>query len=157
MGWALNVQLVEGCTAAELAAELGGRLDEGSTADGLTALSAHDGPAWIGEVHGWGVVCDPAFAHSQQDHLELSRGRRVLALLLHTTATVYGVSWYVDGATVRRAVYVEGEVAESAGEPLPQERVPDPPHAEDWAPAVMRGLTGVGLRELVAARYTRLS
>jgi hypothetical protein len=158
MGWSLHVQLVEGCSAAELADLLGGHADESTATDGHTALasSVHNKDVWVGGVEGWGIVSDPAFAHSEQDHLRLSRGRRVCSLLLHTTATVYGVSWYVDGATVRRAVYAEGEVAESTGAPLPEEDVPYRPYQEDWAPEVVQRLTGVTLGDLDNARYLRL-
>jgi hypothetical protein len=156
MGWSLHVQLVEGRSATELAAELGGRPD-GPPTDGLDALGSAVEDVWVGELPGWGVVSDPAFAFAESDHCRLSRGRRVLSLLLHTTATVYGVTWYVDGATVRRTVHVEGEPVESVGDALPEEDVPFSPAGEDWAPEIMQRLTGVTLGDIQRARFTRLA
>jgi hypothetical protein len=103
----------------------------------------------------WTLVSDPtveAFGSTEVGE-ELAGGGRAFAFLIHSTSTVYGFSWYVGGALVRRAIYVEGVPKEEAGQPLAEESGLPDPASEDHVSDLAVRLTGLAWAELFALSF----
>lgn len=56
---------------------------------------------------------------------------RVLAVVFSSVSSTYGFAWFEGGQLVRRVVYVDGAVAEQAGDLLPVEATMEFP---EWGP-----------------------
>ena len=73
---------------------------------------------------GWAIVFDPnaKFVLNEQFTAPLSLGTRALAGVLHSTATLYGFAYLVDGTLTRKLLYQEQRLVEQRGVPLAAER-----------------------------------
>jgi hypothetical protein len=143
-----------------LAALPGSPRPSGAPVLGDEALSmALDADFAVAEVGRWTVVSDPGLraTWSSDVHESLSQGSgRVLGFLIDDLTTTHGFVWHAAGRTVRSAFYVEGEPADQAGDPLPEEEGLPDPSSEDFVPTLAHRLTGLGFGALLAASYTLL-
>lgn len=163
MGYNTAFLMIEGVTTAEAedlfeAADLftpAGEIDFEEAA----SQSLHPDLA-LGAVGGWAIFWNPNAQILEGDApLDFSRGRRALGATLGSVGSLYGFSYYVDGALKRGIVYEGNEVLEEVGATLPEEADLSAPAwgpDEDFVFEITARLTGVSLDDLLAARYQLL-
>lgn len=161
MGWRMAGLMVEGGTEDVVVAALpGSPRSTGVAMSGDAALTmALDADYAVAGVGGWTVVSDPriqaAWSGEVCDAL-CEDMRRVWCFLVDDLTTTHGFAWYTEEGLVRTALYVEGELEDSAGDPLPEEENLPDVASEDFVPALAARLTGIGIAALLDASYTAL-
>ncbi len=77
----------------------------------------------IAGVDGWTAIVDPQFLTFFGDDaaLVLSGTSRALSFVTHSVSDTHGFEWLLNGESVRRVIYSQGEVADEYGDALPEE------------------------------------
>jgi hypothetical protein len=150
MGWKVQGLAVEGIVDP---AGLPGQPNETGELVGFDEVFGQLRDYGVSSVGGWTCVADPQFRVVFDDEAvqALSRTGRALAWVTNSISTVHGFAWYVDGAPVRRIVYVEGEVVDEGGRPLPEETSAPKPIDEDYVFEMLARLAKLNFGEIADA------
>ena len=77
----------------------------------------------IAGVDGWTAIADPQFLTLFGDDaaLALSGTSKALSFVTHSVSDTHGYAWFLNGESVRRIIYSQGEVVDEYGDALPEE------------------------------------
>lgn len=156
MGWKVSGLIAEG--SLDPSRLPGSPRETGETIDPHLAYSRVVDYAIAG-VDGWTAIADPHFLTFFGDDAApaLSGTSRALSFVTHSVSDTHGFEWFLNGESVRRVIYSQGEVVDEYGDALPEEK-----NLSDWVDddcifEIISRLTGLAWEHLAEAAYRVLS
>jgi hypothetical protein len=156
MGWKVSGLIAEGSLDPS---QLPGRPQETGEILDLDLAYSRVVDYAIAGVDGWTAVADPQFLTFFGDDaaLALSGTSKALCFVTHSVSDTHGWEWLLNGESVRRIIYSQGEVVDEYGDALPEENdLPDWVD-EDFIFEIIWRLTGLASGDVSDASYRVLS
>jgi hypothetical protein len=152
MGWKVSGLIAEGPFDPS---QLPGRPQETGECIDLDLAYSRVVDYAIAGVDGWTAIVDPQFLTFFGDDAApvLSGTSRALSFVTHSVSDTHGFEWFLNGESVWRVIYSQGEIADEYGDALPEENDLPDWIDEDFIFEIIWRLTGLAWGEVAHASY----